>query len=182
MKKIIAIIFSILFFVFSSNQITEDAFTLPEYAPVSVSETEIISIPSTNAVSVQTDEQKPVSISISNPAPQPVQDVVKIKVITPYGTILESEQNFEDSLTVFELTKAVLDNAQIQFDFSGSEKSAYIKGINGLYEKDMGQNSGWLYFVNGELAHCGCGQYKLKPDDQVTWHYYENCFEKNLTP
>ncbi|MBQ7335529.1 MAG: DUF4430 domain-containing protein [Clostridia bacterium] len=56
----------------------------------------------------------------------------------------------------------------------GSAKLAYISGINGLYEYDFGDLSGWVYLVNGESPSVGCGEYRLSDGDVIEWHYSLN--------
>lgn len=40
--------------------------------------------------------------------------------------------------------------------------SAYIEGINNLYEFDCGSLSGWMYKVNEWFPNYGCSRYVLK--------------------
>lgn len=53
--------------------------------------------------------------------------------------------------------------------YSGS--SNYISAIGGLWEKQCGAGSGWLYSVNGEFPSKGCGQYVLQDGDSIAWRY-----------
>ena len=57
-------------------------------------------------------------------------------------------------------------NIAIESDFSG-----YVRGIAQLYQKDCGDNSGWMYSVNGAFPNIGAGAYRLKEGDVVAWHY-----------
>lgn len=50
-------------------------------------------------------------------------------------------------------------------------KYAYITSIAGLYEKQHGANSGWLYQVNGVTPNLGSGHVKINQDDQIIWYY-----------
>ena len=50
-------------------------------------------------------------------------------------------------------------------------KTAYIEGINNLYEFDVGELSGWEYCVNGIYPNFGCSGYKLENGDVVCWRY-----------
>ncbi len=56
-------------------------------------------------------------------------------------------------------------------------KDAYISTLAGLSEFDYGENSGWLFAVNGKLASVGCGAYKLKNGDRVVWYYTRDYVE-----
>ena len=49
--------------------------------------------------------------------------------------------------------------------------SAYIIGINNLYEFDVGELSGWMYNVNGWFPNYGASRYQLKEGDVVEWLY-----------
>ena len=44
-------------------------------------------------------------------------------------------------------------------------------GIANIYEHDCGDNSGWIYMVNGSSPGYGCSNYKLKEGDKVEWIY-----------
>lgn len=54
---------------------------------------------------------------------------------------------------------------------SASPLTAYISGINNLYEFDFGELSGWMYFVNSLSPDTGCGEYILKDGDKIEWIY-----------
>ena len=49
--------------------------------------------------------------------------------------------------------------------------SAYIEGINNVYEFDNGELSGWMYNVNGEYPKYGCSNYVLSNGDVIEWRY-----------
>jgi hypothetical protein len=62
----------------------------------------------------------------------------------------------------------VLDNTSL----SVSGTRAYVTGINGLNEFDNGENSGWLFTVNGGVAGTtGANSYRLSIGDEVLWYY-----------
>lgn len=63
---------------------------------------------------------------------------------------------------------------KIQIDYDSSNETVYVKGINGLYEFDCGELSGWMYKVNGETPNVGCSGYKLKDGDVIEWVYTAN--------
>lgn len=50
----------------------------------------------------------------------------------------------------------------------------YIKGINHVYEKQVGDNSGWMYTVNGVKAPVGVGNYTLEANDAIELQYTTN--------
>lgn len=90
------------------------------------------------------------------------------------GWILEevSVQVSEGS-SVFDLLSGVCREKGIQMEFSESPvyRSAYIEGIQQLYELDCGASSGWMYRVNKEVPRVGCSSYKLKDGDTAEFIY-----------
>ncbi len=110
------------------------------------------------------------------------KNCVYIKFITPDGVMLETDLEFKEGMTAFELTKIVLEKENIFFEYSGGEKNPYIKGIGDFYEMDLGPMSGWLFFVNEKPSDRSCGEIVLQKEDKLTWHYYENCFEEGIKP
>lgn len=59
----------------------------------------------------------------------------------------------------------------MEAEFTPMYNSAYVQGINNLYEKDCGSLSGWMYCVNGWFPNYGCSRYQLEQGDVVEWHY-----------
>ena len=49
--------------------------------------------------------------------------------------------------------------------------SAYIEGINNLYEFDCGDLSGWMYSVNGVFPNVGCSQVQAAEGDVICFVY-----------
>ncbi len=98
------------------------------------------------------------------------------KYVPKDGMILEeSEYVLRKDDTVFDLLKRATRHNQIQLDFQGASdnsfKSAYIKGINHLYEFSCGELSGWMYEVNGEFPDHGVSRYELVDGDKVALRY-----------
>ena len=60
---------------------------------------------------------------------------------------------------------------QMESQFTAMYNSAYVQGINNLYEKDCGQWSGWMYEVNGWYPNYGCSRYQVQDGDNIEWHY-----------
>ena len=56
-------------------------------------------------------------------------------------------------------------------EYTGAGSTIYIEGINNLYEFDGGNNSGWMYSVNGWYPNYGCGTYRVKQSDVIEWNY-----------
>lgn len=89
--------------------------------------------------------------------------------------IPETEYVLIDGDTAFSALERVLAYHKISIDYDGLTGSdAYIKGIDGLYEFDFGEMSGWMYMVNGEFPSVGCGNYELSDGDRVEFIYTRN--------
>ncbi len=81
---------------------------------------------------------------------------------------------FEEGESIFDVLKREMKNNNIHLEFSITTgfNTAYVEGINNLYEFDCGDMSGWTYKVNGEIPGVGSSQYMLKNGDSVEWIYY----------
>ncbi len=53
-------------------------------------------------------------------------------------------------------------------------ESAYVPGINDLWEFDNGSMSGWLYMVNNTSPQVGYSEYILNDGDEVQWYYTDD--------
>ena len=49
--------------------------------------------------------------------------------------------------------------------------SAYVEGIQNLYEFDCGSLSGWMYRVDGWYPNYGCSRYQLTDGETVEWRF-----------
>ncbi|MDY3249436.1 MAG: DUF4430 domain-containing protein [Candidatus Choladocola sp.] len=90
------------------------------------------------------------------------------------GIILDtSSVEFTAGETVFDVLKRVCDYAGIQLEYSWTPmyNSYYVEGINHLYEFDCGNESGWMYKVNGWFPNYGCSSYELTDGDSIVWIY-----------
>lgn len=98
------------------------------------------------------------------------------KYIPSDGVILEdTEYVLREGDTVFDLLYRAVRYNKIQFEYQGADEnpfgSAYVQGINYLYEFSCGSTSGWVYMVNGEFPNYGCSKYELSDGDVVEWVY-----------
>jgi hypothetical protein len=75
--------------------------------------------------------------------------------------------------SVFNVLQREMKRNKIHFEFMNTPiyNSAYIEGINNLYEFDVGELSGWMYKVNDWFPNYGCSRYQLKAGDVVEWVY-----------
>ena len=76
--------------------------------------------------------------------------------------------------TVYDVLQNAAQQYRILIDNQGSEGAAYIAGIDGLYEFDYGDLSGWMYRVNGAFPDVGCQSYTVHDGDKIEWLYTTN--------
>lgn len=98
----------------------------------------------------------------------------KESMVPSDGVILpETEVSFYDGESVFDVLQRVTKNNRIHMESSFTPKynSAYVEGINNLYEFDCGKLSGWMYEVNGWYPNYGCSRYQVKAGDVIHWNY-----------
>lgn len=98
----------------------------------------------------------------------------KIDLVPKDGAIYAATKvNFSEGESVFDLLSREMKKSKIhmEFSFTPMYNSAYIEGINNLYEFDGGELSGWMYKVNGWFPNYGASRYVLKEGDRVEWVY-----------
>ena len=89
-------------------------------------------------------------------------------VILPTTTV-----TFTEGESVFDVLQRLCRENKIHMESSWTPmyNSAYVEGINNLYEFDVGSLSGWMYSVNGWFPNYGCSRYALQNGDVVEWRY-----------
>ncbi len=90
------------------------------------------------------------------------------------GVILaETETGFSEGETVFDVLQRICNEKNIALDYSKvpAFKTVYVKGLADLYEFDVGDLSGWQYFLNDEYVPVGCSACYLKEGDKISWRY-----------
>lgn len=88
------------------------------------------------------------------------------------GVILATEEySFEEGDTVYDVLLEATAKHKIHMEITGSIDSAYVQGINHIYEFNYGELSGWMYYVNGESSSVSCGEHKLSDGDVIEWVY-----------
>lgn len=98
----------------------------------------------------------------------------KNSILPQDGVIFEGESlAFSEGESVFDVLFREMQAHGIPLAFSKSPmyQSVYIEGIGNLYERDCGNQSGWLYKVNGVKPGYDCSNYLLKPGDRIEWVY-----------
>ena len=84
-----------------------------------------------------------------------------------------TEVTFSEGESVFDVLQRVCKDNKLHMEstFTPMYNSAYIEGIHNLYEFDVGEQSGWMYSVNGWFPNYGCSRYLLHDGDVVEWRY-----------
>jgi len=98
----------------------------------------------------------------------------KLELVPEDGVIFATTTvTFYEGESVFNVLQREMKRAKIHMEFVNTPiyNSAYIEGINNLYEFDCGELSGWMYKVNDWFPNYGCSRYQLKDGDVVEWVY-----------
>ena len=101
-------------------------------------------------------------------------DPGKAALVPGDGTLLaKTTVAFEPGETVFDVFSRCLRQENLHFEYVDAKAygSAYIEGIGNLYEFDCGEQSGWLYFVNGISPGLGCSGYTVADGDEILFAY-----------
>lgn len=100
--------------------------------------------------------------------PEKVELVPEDGVIFPATTV-----TFYEGESVFNVLQREMRKAGIHMEFEDTPmyNSAYIEGINNLYEFDCGELSGWMYKVNGWFPNYGCSSYTVSDGDNIVFCY-----------
>ncbi|HWR56178.1 MAG TPA: DUF4430 domain-containing protein [Negativicutes bacterium] len=101
-------------------------------------------------------------------------DPEKVELVPEDGWILKPVTvTFYEGESVFNVLQRTCKQQGIHMEFQNTPmyNSAYIEGINNLYEFDCGELSGWMYKVNEWFPNYGCSRYSLKDGDVVCWVY-----------
>ena len=101
-------------------------------------------------------------------------DWAKAPYVPADGCILPAtEVEIEEGESVFGVLRRVCEENGVQIEYSWTPvyDSYYIEGIGHLYEFDCGEESGWMYRVNGEFARYGSSSYKLSGGERIEWLY-----------
>jgi hypothetical protein len=128
----------------------------------------------------QTPAATPAQSSSSKPAvsaPRTITVTIAIDARTAYAKDPEAVSGFSNAGVILSAKKITLPegaNVKQALEASGvrfNARGAYISGIGGLSEGDLGPKSGWLYSVNGTFPSVSCTNYQLKAGDSVAWRY-----------
>ena len=98
----------------------------------------------------------------------------KKPLVPSNGVILGTTSvTFSEGESVFDVLQRVCRQNGIHMESSWTPmyNSAYVEGINNLYEFDVSQGSGWMYSVNDWFPNYGCSRYVLQDGDSIAWRY-----------
>ena len=101
-------------------------------------------------------------------------DKEKHELVPEDGVIFAAaEVTAYEGESVFNVLQREMKRAKIHMEFVNTPiyNSAYIEGINNIYEFDGGELSGWMYKVNDWFPNYGCSRYQLKSGDIIEWIY-----------
>jgi hypothetical protein len=101
-------------------------------------------------------------------------DKEKHELVPPDGVIFPpTTVTFHEGESVFNILQREMKRAGIHMEFVNTPiyNSAYIEGINNLYEFDVGELSGWMYKVNDWYPGYGCSRYQAEDGDRIEWTY-----------
>jgi hypothetical protein len=130
----------------------------------------------------QTSTSQPSSGSTSAPpATTPVEEQkpvasVTISIVGPKdrGTILgATKMNIQDGDTVLSILLQAAKKHNIQIETRGSGSTAYVEGIDHIYEFDYGMKSGWVFTHNGASITKSIGVINIKDGDRIECYYTE---------
>lgn len=98
------------------------------------------------------------------------------KYVPTDGVILEeTKYSIEEGDTALTILEKATKDKKIHLDYQSAEESpygtAYVKGINNIYEGSCGDMSGWSYNANGDTATVACSDYELKDGDKIQWEF-----------
>lgn len=101
-------------------------------------------------------------------------DPEKVDLVPDDGWILApTTVTFYEGESVFNVLQRTCKQQGIHMEYENTPmyNSAYIEGINNLYEFDCGELSGWMYKVNDWFPNYGCSRYQLRDGDVICWEY-----------
>ena len=134
-----------------------------------------------SASPVPAAESCTVSISCAELVSNEALPAEKAELVPADGWLLPpTEVELSGGESAFDVLQAVCRSSKIHMEFSGVplSGSAYIEGIGNLYEFDCGEQSGWLYRVNGKYPNFSSSGYTMQDGDTLEWIY--SCEKKDL--
>ncbi|MBQ1223164.1 MAG: DUF4430 domain-containing protein, partial [Oscillospiraceae bacterium] len=89
--------------------------------------------------------------------------------IPPDGILVSKrELTLYEGDTVYDILTDALKEEGLLFEHQGAN---YIVAVSNIAERQFGDLSGWVYYVNRERPSVGCGEYLLSDGDEILWAY-----------
>ena len=99
---------------------------------------------------------------------------ISIKGPKDRGAILASTKvEFKEGQTVYDILLQTTKKHGIQIETRGSGATAYVEGIDNIYEFDYGVKSGWVFELNGVSLTKSIGTMIVKDGDTIECYYTE---------
>ena len=106
------------------------------------------------------------STSSSSDAAQ-IAVTVSIDTTAAEGDVKNIEVKLDSDASVLD----ALETTELTLDVQDSSYGKYVNAIDGLAAGDKGDQSGWMYSVNGEMGAVSAGEQTVADGDTVTWQY-----------
>lgn len=88
------------------------------------------------------------------------------------GMVLQDVQiAYEEGDTAYDVLVKACEEADLDIVTGTSAYGVYVEGIGGLSAFDCGDESGWLYSVNKEMASVSVDAYVVQDGDVLEWRY-----------
>jgi len=162
--------------------------------PVKQPTSESVKSTATKSIPPKPAPTKPKPVT-PTPTPEKPATVPESKVSTiVYSIVISASEiplppttmEIKDGDTVLKTLINITKKNRVQMDYRGGQgATAYVEGIDNVYEFDRGQGSGWMYRVNGIFPDRGAGVVQLLDGDRVEWLYTTNLgvdLNANLKP
>ncbi|WP_413300527.1 DUF4430 domain-containing protein [Bacillus sp. 1P10SD] len=131
---------------------------------------------STPTTPTQTQPSTTPTSKPSTTTPPKPATTVTLSIVGPKdrGTIVSATKvSFKDGDTIYDIILATAKKHGIVIDSRGSGATAYIEGIDNIYEFDYGPKSGWVFEQNGVSLTKSIGVTKIKDGDRIECIYTE---------
>ena len=87
-----------------------------------------------------------------------------------YTALAEGTVEINKGQTVYDATVKVLNESGISYE----DRNGYIASIGNFSEFDHGDNSGWMFKVNGKHQSKGCKDIELTKNSRILWYYTDD--------
>lgn len=158
-----------------TNQSTQTQTTVPApAAPKTNATTSVSSVNTTVSASQAAPAKQPSTPTAPQATPAQAQTVT-FSIVGPKedhsGDRGASTVKITNGESLLDVLLATVGKGNV--DYSGSGATAYVSGINNIYEFDYGAKSGWVFKVNGVSLSKGIGVVSVKNGDRIECLYTE---------